>query len=172
MVHTGSRHRLLSSLLLPLTRLWNWSAVHEIRHVVGSIEHLRGLLKMWVGCLLTWLHHWARTRCFPVEFKEAFIQPFLKRDGLNLNDLKNCRPVSNSPPFLSKLLERVVQARLLRHLDGNSLLPGWQSAYCWFHSTETAVTKVFSDLLMAVDRGRCLFSVFLIIRCWKNPSLY
>ena len=29
-----------------------------------------------------------------------------------------------------------------------------QSAYSWFHSTETAVTKVFSDLLVAADSGQ------------------
>ena len=46
----------------------------------------------------------------------------------------------------------MVQARLRAHLDGSSLLPGWQSAYRRLHSTETAVTKVFSDLLVAVDR--------------------
>jgi len=58
-------------------------------------------------------------------------------------------PASNLP-FLFELLARVVQARLLVHLNGYNLLPCWQSAYRQFH--ETAVTKVFNDLLMTVDR--------------------
>jgi len=44
------------------------------------------------------------TGCIPAEFKEAIVRPVLKRDELDLTDLKNCRPVSNLP-FRSKLLE-------------------------------------------------------------------
>jgi len=48
--------------------------------------------------------------CFPAAFKEALVRPLLKKVWLDAGDQKNFRPVSNLP-FLSKLLERVVQAR-------------------------------------------------------------
>jgi len=42
-------------------------------------------------------------------------------------------------------------------------MPGTQSGYCQFHSIETAVTKVYNDLLLAVDDGdvsaRCLLDL-------------
>ena len=55
-------------------------------------------------------------------------------------------------PFLSKLLERAVQVRLQAFLDCNRLMLSTQSAYRKFHSTETAVTRVYNDLLLATDR--------------------
>ena len=93
------------------------------------------------------------TGCFPSEFKQAVIRPLLKKTGLDANDLKNYRPVSNLS-FLSKLLERVVQVRLHAFLDSNGLMPNMQSAYRRFHSTETAVTTVLNDILMAADTGQ------------------
>jgi len=33
-------------------------------------------------------------------------------------------------------------------------MPHSQSAYCQYHSTETAVTYVYSDMLLAADNGQ------------------
>ena len=56
-------------------------------------------------------------------------------------------------PVLSKVLEHLVAKQLLSYLDEHKLLPGLQSAYRAHHSTETAVLKVLSDILTAVDNG-------------------
>ena len=74
------------------------------------------------------------------------------QEWLDVSPLKNYRPVSNLS-FLSKLLERVVQIRLQGFLDDVDMLPATQSAYRQFHSTESAVWKVYNDLLLAADSG-------------------
>jgi len=67
-------------------------------------------------------------------------------------DAKSYRPISNLS-VLSKLLERLVSKQLVKYLTDNRLLPDRQSAYRRFHSTETAVLRVLSDILMALDSG-------------------
>jgi len=71
-----------------------------------------------------------------------------EKAGSNTSQMKNYRTVSNLS-FLYKLLERVVQKRLQEFLDSNNLMPVKQSAYHQYHSTDTAVTKVYNDLLLA-----------------------
>ena len=94
-----------------------------------------------------------RTGCFPTKFKHAVVTPLLKKGSGDDSQLKNYRPVSNLP-FLSKLLEKVVQNQLQHHLISNDLMPKFQSAYRQFHSTETAVNKILNDLLLAADQGQ------------------
>jgi len=68
------------------------------------------------------------TGCFPSVFKHAVVRPLLKKAELDDGQLKNYRPVSNLP-FLSKLLERVVQKWLQFFLDSSDLMLRSQSAY-------------------------------------------
>ena len=74
----------------------------------------------------------------PTAFKQAIVRPFLKKTGLDMNNLKNYRPVSNLP-FVSNIIEKVVASRIEDHLDKHKLHENRQSAYRSFHSTETAL---------------------------------
>ena len=68
------------------------------------------------------------------------------------DDVSSYRPISNLL-VTSKLLERLVAKQLVDYLTVSELLPKLQSAYSAHHSTETAVVKVLSDILQALDSG-------------------
>ena len=84
--------------------------------------------------------------------KAAFITLMLKKPDADTADITQFRPISNLP-VLSKLLERLIAKQLLDSLTTFWLLPDQQSAYRAYHSTETVVQKVLSDILLAVDSG-------------------
>src|SRR5260221_8467548 len=90
--------------------------------------------------------------CFPRSFRSAEVTPVLKKSGSDASSPSNYRPVSNLQ-FISKILECVVNQQLLSHLQTSGLLPEHQSAYRRCHSTETALLKVTSDALLAMDQG-------------------
>ena len=96
----------------------------------------------------------------PSSFKAATVTPLLKKAGLDQEEMKNYRPVSNLP-YVSKLLEKVVVAQLNEHLKDNSLMPPNQSAYRRHHSTETALVRIVNDLLCAMDRSQCCLLIML-----------
>ena len=74
--------------------------------------------------------------------------------------MKNYHPVSNLP-YLSKLIERIVIRCLNAHMNEYHLHDYFQSAYLRGHSTETALFRVHSDILQAMDRKQCVFLVLL-----------
>ena len=85
--------------------------------------------------------------------KTAIIVPRLKKANLSPSELSNYRPVSKLS-ILSKLFERLVVKRLLKHLDNDNLLPANQSAYWRFHSTDTALLRLVSDIVTKSETGK------------------
>ena len=76
------------------------------------------------------------------------------------NILGNYRPISNLR-FLSKVLERVVAARLVAYVEENKLSEPSQSAYRKGHSTETALVGVQHDILNAIGGQQAVLLVLL-----------
>ena len=85
-------------------------------------------------------------------FQNTTITPLLKKSGLDINELKNFRPVSNLS-FLSKILEKVVHSWMVAHLKTTDTMPEL-SLHTVIITAQTALLKVFSDINIAIDSGQ------------------
>jgi len=110
----------------------------------------------------------------PASQKCAIVTPLLKKPGLDSTDMNNFRPVSNLS-FVSKVVERAVASQLNKYLADNDLLPRCQSAYRKGHSTETALLRVWSDMLMAANERRltllCMLDMSAAFDCVDHSIL-
>ena len=86
---------------------------------------------------------------FPKTEKEASVRPILK-SGKDQQNKEACRPISNLS-FLGKAIEAVAKKQLTAHMEKLNILPGDQSVYREFRSTETALCGIASDLLEYMD---------------------
>ena len=91
-----------------------------------------------------------QTGKFPARYKRAQVLPLLKKAGLDSSSPANYRPISNLST-VSKVLERLVLARLRPHLLNSVNFSQYQSAYRTGHSTETALLEVLDGVYTAAD---------------------
>ena len=73
------------------------------------------------------------------------MKPTLK-SGKDQQNVESYRPISNLS-FLGKTIETAAKKQLIAHMETLNVLPEEQSAYSEFHSTETALCSIVSDLL-------------------------
>ena len=89
---------------------------------------------------------------FPNSQKSAIVRPLIKKVNMDPSDLNSYRPISNLS-FVSKLLERIIDARFTEHANANNLFSPLQSAYRKHHSSETALVKIHNDIITNIDQG-------------------
>ncbi len=90
----------------------------------------------------------------PENRKVALI---VKKFGLDLVFM-NFHPISNLP-FVSKTAEKVVVSQILDHCSAHAPLAACQSSYRKHHSTETALLKVQSDILLSQKGAKVLLTI-------------
>ena len=100
------------------------------------------------------------TCIFPSSCKSSIVIPLIKKPGLDSEVLKNYRPVSNLS-FLSKIIEKVISTQLVTYIVDNGLTDDFQSAYKCVHSTETALLRVYNDIVVTIGKGSGNFLVLL-----------
>ena len=92
------------------------------------------------------------TSDFPKSERRGIVYPSLKALDLDFNALASYRPITNVT-YVSKLVETAIYDQLYDHVTANDLLPNTQSAYRKHHSTESALTRMYSDVITNMDNN-------------------
>ena len=100
---------------------------------------------------------------FSDELKDTFVHPLHKHPSLEL-ELKNFRPVSNLS-YLGKIIERLACTQIVQYTNATGQMEECQFAYHENFSTETALLKVKTDILDAIDKKRGYVSSNARFKC-------
>ena len=108
---------------------------------------------------------------FPEKWKEAFIIPILKQ-GKESTNASSYRPIALTS-CICKLLERIINRRLVWYLESKGLIDRCQSGFRRGRSTIDSLAALATDVQNAFLRKQYLFSVFFDLEkaydtCWKQ----
>lgn len=98
---------------------------------------------------------------FPSLLKESLITPIYK--GGDEGDVGNYRPISVLPS-ISKILEKLINKRLLKYLDKFNILSESQFGFRTGRSTEDAVAALTSVVADSLDNKTKCLAVFLDLK--------
>ena len=94
---------------------------------------------------------------FPTPCKSSIIFPLIKKQGPDPEILKNYRPVAN----LSFISKKIIATQIHDHLINKDIVVNFQSAYKAGHSCETAMLRVYNDIVTTICRGNSAMLVLL-----------
>ena len=80
--------------------------------------------------------------------------------------MKNYRPVENLS-FISKIIEKAIATQIHDHLINYNIVDNFQSAYKAGHSCETALLRVYNDIVTTIGRGNGAIIIIIIYNICK-----
>jgi hypothetical protein len=98
------------------------------------------------------------TGIFPDRLKFATVRPLFKKG--DKRDISNYRPISLLP-VISKILERVMQTRLLKHLNDYNILSNEQYGFRPGLNTDSATYQLTNEILYALNNKLIIGGIFL-----------
>ena len=110
----------------------------------------------WTSCFLSsrdCVMSQSRAAAYQHLKRQPMVTPRLKKSSLDPAEILNYRPILNLP-FMSKVIEKLILAQLSHYLADNNLFPKYQSGFRRYHSTETAILRVLSDIYSAIDQDQ------------------
>ena len=96
------------------------------------------LTTMFLKCITNSINRSLLSGCVPRYFKQAIVQPLLKKSNLDPSLPENYRSISKLP-FFSKVLENTVEKQLVETLELHRVFDRFQSGFCKLYSTEAAL---------------------------------
>ena len=84
----------------------------------------------------------------------------IKKQGLDSEILKNYRHVANLS-FISKIIEKAIATQIHCHLINNDIVDNFQSAYKTGHCCETALLRVYNDIVTTIGMSNDAMLVLL-----------
>ena len=97
---------------------------------------------------------------FPTSCKSSIIFRLIKKHAVDPEILKNYRPVANLS-FISKVIEKAIASQIHNNLKNNDIDDNFQSVYKAGHSCETALLRVYNDIVTTIGRGNGAILVLL-----------
>lgn len=162
---------LIDSFNLPVNKMkWQYASTQEITRIIKSLktknstgydEISNRIIKVSLPFIVSPLTYICNkilsTGVFPDRLKYATVKPLFKKG--ETQNMANYRPISLLTSF-SKIIEKLMYARLINHIESNNILAQEQYGFRSHSSTEQAAFSLMNSILSAMNNKLMVGGLF------------
>ena len=109
--------------------------------------------------------------CYPTQWRSTVVLSFLK-SGRPTESVSSYRPIALTS-CIAKVLEKVVAARMRRHMEAHTMLSPLQFRFCKMMSTQDAVLRVSRDIQKSLARkAHAVCVLFSLTKAYDTSRRY